>query len=164
MIKYKSYEIEVSFEKELDKKYKRVIGKGEFYCILEVLKKNKLQSYILLAGKSTPETYSFILDGNKIYVLVSTFLYCLELPTLKAIWFTKINDNYTFDLFQFNKGKNLLILGETSLTMLDLKGHKVWEFKKRQLFFDLRIEDTYLVLYRLGGGSYKINYKGELIK
>lgn len=111
---------------------------------------------------------SFIIENDKLFILVGNALYSLELIDLKLLWSIECDPSTCFEIIKLEN--DFLIHGEQVISRIDSNGNKKWEFYGADIFASaddsnyVKINETNIEITDFSHNYYMIDFNGNLIK
>lgn len=182
-IDYKSFEIEVIDDKNYKLKstnnlhqYRKIyFEENEYHPSSKhavIVKENgiEISSVIICETQGTTGIHenSFIIEDNKMWILVSNKVYCLEIPSLKIIWQKEFDQFTNFCIYQLEE--NFIIHGELEIFRITKEGNILWSFGGRDIWVnpegknELIIEENFIRLFDFESNEYIINFNGKTLE
>lgn len=182
-IDYKSFEIEVIDDKNYKLKstndlhqYRKVYFKENEYRSSSkhaiIVKEYGIEiSSILICeteGATGIHENSFIIEDNKIWILVSNKVYCFEIPSLKIIWQKEFDQFTNFCIYQLEE--NFVIHGELEIFRITKNGEIIWRFGGRDIWISVDGKDPFNIerdkirLFDFESNEYVLDFNGNVIE
>ena len=134
-----------------------------------IVKENGIEiSNVILCevgGATGIDKNSFIIDDDKIWICVCNKIYCLEIPTLKLVWYKEFDWATNFAIYKLEK--DFIIHGESEIFRITQEGGIVWRFGGRDIWVnnkdqkEFNIENNTIRLFDFQSNEYVIDFDGN---
>ncbi|MFX0141015.1 MAG: hypothetical protein ACFFDN_45670 [Candidatus Hodarchaeota archaeon] len=116
-------------------------------------------------GSTVVHNNSAILNNDSLIVCVGSYLYNLNVPSLKLNWLLKADSATCFEVFY--KNDMYIVHGELEISQVTKDGNIVWQFSGKDIFTtqtginDFIIKDKYIVAKDWEYNVYHIDFNGK---
>jgi outer membrane protein assembly factor BamB len=128
----------------------------------------EISSAILMGstGATGIHDHAYVLQNESIYVCVSNYLYCLDLPELTMNWRTTVDDFTNFGIYPLHG--DFIIHGECLISRVTNTGRIVWQQGGSDIFVrhsgrsSFKIRKNTIYARSWDGRRYRIDFDGRL--
>jgi len=186
-LKYKNFEIEVYDDPNYTlnsahnlRQYEKVYFDGQhhedyFYptskhvvTIKEV--ENEVSNAIIceVGGATGISKKSFIVEDDKIWILICNKIYCLKIPSLELQWQKEIDAFTNFSIYKLEE--DFIIHGELEIFRITKEGEIIWRFGGRDIWVsiegknEITIENNTIRLFDFQSNEYVLDFDGNQIE
>lgn len=111
---------------------------------------------------------TFILEDDKIWILIYNKVYCLEIPSLELSWQKELDFHANFSIHKLKN--DFIIHGESLIFRISKKGDIIWSFGGRDIWFNIEgepevtIENNTIRLFDFDSNEYVLDFDGNQIE
>ena len=186
-LKYKNFEIEVLDDPNYTlnsadnlRQYEKVHFDGQhhedyFYptskhAVIIKKVKNEVSNAIIceVGGATGISKKSFIVEDDKIWILICNKIYCLKIPSLELHWQKEIDAFTNFSIYKLEK--DFIIHGELEIFRITKEGDIIWRFGGRDIWVtiegtnEITIETNTIRLFDFQSNEYVLDFDGNQIE
>jgi len=111
---------------------------------------------------------SFILEDDKVWVLIYNKIYCLEIPSLELSWQKELDFHPNISIHKLKN--DFIIHGESLIFRISKEGDIIWSFGGRDIWFNIEgepevtIENNTIRLFDFESNEYVLDFDGNQIE
>lgn len=111
---------------------------------------------------------SFILEDDKVWVLIYNKIYCLEIPSLELSWQKELDSHPNISIHKLKN--DFIIHGESLIFRISKEGDIIWSFGGRDIWFNIEgepevtIENNTIRLFDFESNEYVLDFDGNQIE
>ncbi|MET0944335.1 MAG: hypothetical protein ABWY22_02900, partial [Flavobacterium sp.] len=111
---------------------------------------------------------SFILEDDKIWILIYNKVYCLEIPSLELAWQKELDFHANFSIHKLKN--DFIIHGESQIFRISKEGDVIWSFGGKDIWFNVEglpevtIENNTIRLFDFESNEYVLDFDGNQIE
>ncbi|MBB4804355.1 hypothetical protein HNP37_004442 [Flavobacterium nitrogenifigens] len=179
-VDYKNFEIEVIDDKNynLNSTYnlrqyqKTYFEENEFrpsskHAIIIKEHGIEIASVLICETNGATEIFdnSFIIENDKIWIIVSNKIYCLEIPSLEIIWRKEFDQFTNFHIHKLEE--DFVIHGELEIFRITKEGEIIWRFGGLDIWInpegknEFTIENHFIRLFDFESNEYVLDFNGK---